>query len=87
MSRGIDGRLTEYKRALVTLDASGNGTLAIAFDEAFPDPPQMAIISRRGDAGSFTAASVTKLGFTLTVVASDVRSQDLYVTWFAHEKT
>lgn len=84
--RGIHGRLIDYGAAKVTLDASGNGTLDVAFSTPFIAPPQVFIVDGAADAGTRTAASITKDGFTLTVTDSDIVSQDHEFIWIAHEK-
>lgn len=86
MSKGFNGKLIEYGKATVTLDASGDGTFAISFKEAFVDAPEVFLPVHRADSGSRAASSITKSGFTLTVTGSDMVSQDLEVVYIAHEK-
>jgi len=77
-----------YEKSTVVV-ASGAGTLAILFAEAFGGVPHVHVLAPRGSDGTYTAASVTKTGFTLTVASvtdADYDDQDVEVLWFAHEE-
>ena len=87
MAKGIDGKLVESNKARVSLDSSGNGTKTVSFEEDFFDAPSVLVVGRRADSGAYTAAGVTKSGFTLTVTGSDIESADLDIPWLAHEKS
>lgn len=67
-----------YEKSTVTLDGSGNGTLAITFDAAYAQAPTVAVVPPLACNGTFSAASVTTTGFTLTVAgATDLLSQNV----------
>ena len=85
MAKGINGRRTDYGKVTVTIDGSGDGTQAVTFAESFVATPSILVVGHSGDAGTFTAASSSKTGFTATVATSDQVSQDIEVVWFAHE--
>lgn len=88
MSLGLRGRRMDYGYALVTLNGSGAGTANVTFTEtAFVDAPHVVCIPGRADAGTRTAGTITKTGFTITVTGSDLLSQDVEVFWISHEKT
>lgn len=77
-----------YERAVVTLDASGNGTVAVTFDTAYTNTPVGVIVPPLGNAGTWTLASLATTGFTLTCTgATDLASSDVEVFWFTHAKT
>lgn len=82
----LNGRRTETGIGKVILDGSGNGTLAVTFADAFVAAPHVTIVPHEGDAGTLSAASVTKTGFTLTVVGSGLTSRDAQFAWAAFQK-
>lgn len=76
-----------YEMDTVALDASGNGTLAITFDVAYANIPDMKVTGPLACNGTFSAASVTTTGFTLTVAgATDLLSSNIELIWWAHQK-
>ena len=81
------GRMYYVGVERIALDASGNGTKAILFESPFYSTPSIKVVEHKSDSGSFTAASSSKTGTTLTVTGSDVVSQDIEVHYFAMEKT
>ena len=87
MPRGIDGKCTNYGMVIVSLDAAGNGTATVTFWDAFVAIPAVLVVPKAGDAGTYASADVTKTGMRITITGSGVKSQDLRVTYFAHEKT
>ena len=89
MSRGPGGRRFDSGKAVVTLNGSGAGTASVAFVEDFVATPAIMVVPDEADeaaGASFTAASSTKDGFTLTVAASARTSRDVEIVWFACEK-
>lgn len=86
MPRTSNGTLTESGVATVSLDASGNGSAALTFAEPFVGPPDVLVQTRRGDAGTYAAASVTATGCSVSVSGSDIRSESVAVAWVAMEK-
>jgi hypothetical protein len=58
----------------------------VAFTEEFVQAPGVYLVPFLSDSGTFTASAATRSGFTLTAAGSDVQSQDLRVTFIAHEK-
>lgn len=90
MSRGIDSFMIEYRKTEVVFDASGNATIAIAFEDRFLDTPQMTIIEDAADVAAGAVYSVTIVnysGFTLHVANSKYRSTRRAIYWIAHERT
>lgn len=86
MPRGYRGRIIEHVVHRITTDASGNSTSTVAFAETFVDPPHVAVVPYRNDAGTMVASAVTTTGCTLTVTSSDLRSVAVDVLLIAHEK-
>lgn len=86
MAQGPQGEHVEIGTATVTLDGSGNGTQAVTYQTAFVSSPSVLIVPPEADAGSWTAASASKTGFTATATTSDLTSQDRVITWVAVEK-
>ncbi len=85
--RGFNDLAYHYEEATVALDASGNGTLAITFDVAYANIPVGVVVPLLGGAGTWTLASLTTTGFTLTCTgATDTASQNVRVLWFTHQK-
>jgi hypothetical protein len=78
--------MVELGTATVTLDGSGDGTQAVSFTETYVDTPSILVAPPRADAGTYSATSTSKTGFTVTVATSDMVSQDVKVTWVAVEK-
>lgn len=87
MAIGLRGYRTDYGQVTVTLNGSGTGTQAVTFTELFINVPSVLVVAHAGDSGTFTAASLTKTGFTATVTTSLQVSGDIQVIWFAHEKS
>ncbi len=88
-SKGYDSLKTEYVQSTVTVNGSGAGTAVITFETDFVSTPSILVVANEADAAggaSYTAASATKDGFTLTVTGSTRHSQDITVIWFAHQK-
>lgn len=88
-SKGLHNRLIDYAETTVTLNGLGAGTQAVLFDSDYVSIPDVLVVQNEADEGagaSYTAATVTKDGFTLTVTGSSRTSQDIAVIWFAHEK-
>lgn len=89
---GIRGAQIEYGEATVTLDGSGNGTVAITFEQAFVTVPAILVVPEEADALAgatyqvATSPAATKSGFTLQLVSSRKVSRDTKVKWFAHQK-
>lgn len=91
MAIGIDGLMVDYGQAVVTLDASGYGTRAVAFAQRFPSTPQIQVVIGRADEGAgavyqVQAGSAGASGFVVEVIGSAITSADLKVIWQAHEK-
>lgn len=86
MPRTSNGTLTESGVATVSLDASGNGSASVTLEEPFVAPPDVLAQTRRGDAGVYSAASVTSSGFSVSVAGSDIRSESVDVAWVALER-
>ncbi len=85
--RGFSDLAYHYEEAVVSINASGAGTLAVVFDVAYQNIPVGVVIPLLGGAGTWTLASLTTAGFTLTVSgATDTISQDVRVLWFTHQK-
>ncbi len=82
-----NGKLFYFEKRRITLDGSGDGTLATVFEAKFYSTPAVYVVPAKADAGSYTAASVTSTGFTITITGSDILSQDIEVWYFATEKT
>lgn len=90
MSRGIDSHMIEYRKSILVFDGGGNASLAITFDEAFNDVPQMMVVQDGADVAAgatYSATSVTYSGFTLTISGSRYVNTRRAIYWIAHEKT
>lgn len=85
MSRNRAGQ-HEFGIATVTLDASGAGTLAVEFAEAFLSTPTVSVQQSRSDDETRAAAIVTTGGFSLAIAGSTVTSGDIEVFWVAMER-
>ncbi len=92
MAIGIRGAHVEYGESTVAVSALGAGTTAVTFataGTAFTSTPDVLVVGNDADVtdgASYTAASVTKTGFTVTVASSNLISRDIRVKWFAHER-
>lgn len=86
MARGPQGELVELGTATVTLDGAGAGTQAVSFSESFVSTPSILVAPPEADAGTYSATSSSKTGFTVSVTSSDLTSQDVKVTWAVVEK-
>lgn len=76
-----------WKRVLIGLDGSGDGTDVVTFSPAFDNAPIVTIVSPLGANGTFTAPTPTTTGVTLTVSGcSDLASSNVEVAFTAHEK-
>ena len=81
----LRGRLYYVEEGRVTLDSSGDGSVVITFEAPFVGTPEIKVIKPKGDSGTYSAGSITKTGFTLTVTSSDILSQDVRFPYFAME--
>lgn len=89
MGIGIDCKQIDYRKTVVAINGSGAGTQAVTFDDDYVVAPSILVVPNEADAAggaSYTAASATISGFTLTVTGSNRTSRDIEIFWFAHEK-
>lgn len=86
MARGPQGEAVELGTATVTLDGSGDGSVAVSFTETFVETPSILVVPPRADSGTYSATSTSKTGFTVTVASSDLTSRDVKVTWTVVDK-
>ena len=76
-----------YERQVIALDGSGNASIAVVFDAAYDNTPIVTVVPPLGVNGTWSAASITTTGFTISVVtASDLASSNAAMVWFAHQK-
>lgn len=90
MSRGIDSFRQEYRKSILVFDGSGAAALAVTFDEAFDDVPQVMVVEDGADVAAgavYSATLITYSGFTITVAGSKYRNTRRKVLWIAHERT
>lgn len=86
-SKTPSGRVLDINEATITLDGSGNGSLAINFSTTFVGVPDVFVVKAAGAAGTFASGSITETSFTLTVTGDTTRaSRRIKVTWIAAEK-
>jgi len=91
VAQGFDGLMTDYGQEVVGLDASGNGTRAVTFNEVFTSAPHVSVVPDRADEAGGAVyqvqpGSIDDTGFVLEVVGSSIASADKKVCWQAHEK-
>ncbi len=87
--KGLHNMLLDYTETTVSLNGSGAGTQAVLFGSDYVSIPDVLVVQNEADeaaGASYTAATVTKDGFTLTVTGSSRTSQDIAIIWFAHQK-
>lgn len=85
MPLGPGGYSTVIKSARVTV-MSGAGTLAVSFPSGeFARIPGVLVQGSESDSGTYSAASITRSGFTLTVSGSDLADGPVDIVWVALE--
>jgi hypothetical protein len=80
------GRKWYLERHIVTISTNA-GTKAVLYEAPFAATPDIKIIKPDGADGTYTAASSSRTGFTITVASETVfDAQDIAVFIFVMEK-
>lgn len=88
-ARTIDGLQYHGPEKTAVAIASNAASVAVTFDVAYQFTPEVKVIKPRGAAGAYSATSVTKTGFTITVASetdADFDGDTVTVYWFAMER-
>ena len=84
--RGFRDLNYHYEKTAITLNGSGAGTTAVTFDTAYQTTPVGVIVPPLGSNGTWSLASLTTTGFTLTCTGDTVNaSKTIEVVYFTHE--
>lgn len=89
MSIGFNRSKVEYGQTLCAFSAGGSSTTSVAFSVPFVEPPAVLVVPNLADTisgATWSATSISKTGFTISVSGSNFQTQDRMVTWVAHEK-
>ncbi|MFQ5531114.1 MAG: hypothetical protein ACE5ES_00705 [Candidatus Nanoarchaeia archaeon] len=86
MQGEFHGRNWYLERHVVTV-ATGSGTKIVTFEAPFVNTPEIKVIPPEGSAGTYSATSASKSGFTISVSGeTDLDNQDVVVFVFVMEK-